>query len=140
MNTEKIRGRCFCGSIHFQLTPPTEIFSHCHCESCRLSHGAAFVTWTSVPEPQFELAGGIKLVSHYISESGAEWGFCSNCGASMFYRVESAPGRVYITAANLIDPMDRDPERHMSFEERVDWVEVGDDLPKHRGKTDELME
>ena len=37
-------GRCLCGAVAFELTPPTDFLSICHCRSCRLSSGAPFYT------------------------------------------------------------------------------------------------
>ena len=132
-------GRCFCGEVRFVLEFPSEILSHCHCESCRLSHGSAFVTWTSVPVRQLNVTAGTENIQRYRSESGAEWGFCRICGASMFYEIASAPGRIYVTAASLGGPLDRSVDSHVSYEERVSWFDPRDDLPKHKGKTTELI-
>ena len=48
--------------------------------------------------------------------------------------------RMYVTVASLVDPMDQDPKVHVSYEERVAWMQYKDGLPKHRGKTDEQMD
>lgn len=132
-----------CGSIELALTPPTDFVGHCHCESCRRSHGAAFVTWTSVPIDRFAFTRGEEEVRWYRSSAWIEWGFCGNCGSSMLYRAigEGHPekpqvDRMYVTAASL-DGLDRAPGEHVSFEERVEWVALHDDLPKYRGKTKE---
>lgn len=142
-----IRGRCLCGAVSFSLEPPTTFVSHCHCESCRLSHGAAFVTWTSVPNERFAVTSGADLIGWYASSAYIEWGFCKTCGSSMFYRVvadghHELPKRdvMYVTVGSLIDPIDRDPMLHVSWEEHVPWLGMTDALPKHRGKTREVME
>lgn len=136
----KIRGKCFCGMVRFELVPPTEFASHCHCEDCRMSHGAAFVTWTSVPTDRFQLLSGKDGVRRYESHSGVFWEFCGKCGTSMFYEADDTPGRIYVTAASLVDPLDREPDSHVSFEERVSWYMGSRTLPCFRGKTDEKME
>lgn len=142
-----LRGRCLCGEVAFEVTPPTRFVSHCHCESCRLSHGAAFVTWTSVPLERFRVVSGEALLRWYHSSAHIAWGFCSRCGSSCLYRAVSeghheAPNvdRMYVTAASLIDPLDREPAAHVSWEERVPWLRIRDGLPKHRGKTAEVMD
>jgi hypothetical protein len=48
--------------------------------------------------------------------------------------------RIYVTLASLVDPVDRAPQSHVSYEERVSWMQFDDGLPKHRGKTDEEIE
>jgi hypothetical protein len=141
-----IRGRCLCGAVAIALEPPTDFVNHCHCESCRRSHGAAFVTWTSVPLERFAFEHGEDRVRWYRSSQWIEWGFCERCGSSLLYRAvgEGHPehpqvDRVYVTAASL-DGLDRSPTAHVSFEERVEWLAIGDELPKRRGKTGERIE
>jgi hypothetical protein len=135
-----IRGRCLCGEITFHLVPPTDFVSHCHCQSCRLSHGAAFVTWTSVPRERFVLERD-DAVKWYRSSPQIEWGFCPACGSSLLYRAiadghHESPkrDRIYVAAGSLIDPLDRTVQAHVSFEERVHWYECDDSLPRYRGK------
>ena len=135
-----IRGNCYCGAVRFELVPPTEFASHCHCEDCRRSHGAAFVTWTSVPASQFRLLSGKEELKRYESHPGVFWGFCGKCGSSMLYDADDTPGRIYVTAASLVDPLDREPDSHMSFEERMPWYPASQHLPCYRGKTDEKIE
>lgn len=146
MSTDALHGRCLCGAVRFTLTPPTDFVAHCHCSSCRASHGAAFVTWTSVPRERFAFDAGEAEVGWYRSSPTIEWGFCRNCGSSMLYRAiaeghpeKPKPERMYVTAASL-DALDKSPAVHVSWEEKIGWLQVPDGLPKHRGKTDEVME
>lgn len=133
---DAIPGSCLCGASRFQLFPPTEYCSHCHCRSCRKSHGAAFVTWTSVPEAQLQVQGAD--LSTYQSSPDVTWLFCRLCGSQLFYRHKKRPGRVDVNVACLDGPLDRAPDRHVSFEEHVPWLEGSGDLPKYVGKTDQL--
>ena len=32
--------------------------------------------------------------------------------------------------ANLAGPIDREPQLHVYFDDRVDWIHVADDLPR----------
>ncbi|MBI2894436.1 MAG: GFA family protein [Deltaproteobacteria bacterium] len=141
-----IEGRCLCGAVRFRLSPPTDFVAHCHCSSCRLSHGAAFVTWTSVPAERFAFETGEATVGWYRSSKWVAWGFCRTCGSSMLYRALEAGhhespklDRIYVTAGSLVSPLDRAPAAHVSYEEHLPWVRVPDGLPKHRGKTDETL-
>ncbi len=139
--TSAIRGQCLCGAVQVRLTPPTDFLSHCHCRSCRLSHAAAFVTWTSVPLERFAFDAGEACVKWYRSSAQIEWGFCAECGSSMLYRAieeghPEAPkrDRMYVAAGCLVDPIDREAQGHVSYEERVAWHAPGDGLPRFRGK------
>ncbi len=132
MNT--IKGSCHCQTIQFELTPPTEFCSHCHCESCRKTHGAAFVTWTSVPDTNFNIIKGADSLNKYESSPDIIWISCSHCSSPLFQTTIHSPGRIYVTVASLNDKLDRDPDSHVSFEEHVNWVTINDKLPKHKAK------
>lgn len=134
-----MKGSCFCQAVRFELTGPTEFCGHCHCESCRKSHAAMLVTWTSVPEEQFRLVSGADQVKRFERTPGIGWEFCRRCGSSLFYRSTAAPGRVYVAACSLDDELDRRPDSHVSFEERLDWFDEVHLLPRYRAKSTETL-
>lgn len=134
-----LSGRCYCGQVRFELHGPTEFASHCHCQSCRLSHGAAFVTWTAVARQCFHFLQGEELIRFYASSATVEWGFCSRCGSSMLYRGSDTPDKIYVTVASLAG-LDRPVDSHVSYEEKVGWFQPNDGLPCYRGKSRVLME
>lgn len=138
-----IRGRCLCGAVRIALEPPTLFASHCHCESCRRAHAAAFVTWTGVPDARFAVVQGEGEVVRFESSPGAYRCFCCRCGSAMFTYYEpshaefgGAAGSTYVPVAVLQDPLDRDPDRHVSFEEAAAWFTFDDGLPRFHAKTD----
>jgi hypothetical protein len=131
-----MNGQCFCGAVTFQVTPPTDFVSHCHCRSCRLSHGAPMVTWTSVPPDRFLLKSGQDQLRSYASSPEVEWQFCGHCGSSLFYRASYTPDKVYVAAACL-DELDQPPDSHVSFEEHLPWFDPAAPLPRYRGKSSE---
>jgi hypothetical protein len=47
--------------------------------------------------------------------------------------------RMYVSVGSLIDPMDRPPAVHVSYEERLSFMHPSDGLPKHKGKTEETI-
>lgn len=143
---QSIPGACFCQKLRFEINPPTDFCAHCHCDSCRRSHGSAFVTWTSVPLQQFKITGGEEYLAWYASSQWVEWGFCKNCGTSLFYRAiadghpESPKlNRMYLTVTSLLGELDRQPTVRVSCEEEPAWFHGFENLPRHRGKTDERM-
>ena len=113
--------------------------SHCHCESCRRLHGAAFVTWTSVPDNQLNLTTNPDAIHWYASSTGVRWGSCARCASRLFYRATTTESKArtacwYVAVASLDAPLDRAPSAHVSIEEAVDWCAVDDDLPRYTGK------
>ena len=136
---ESIFGRCHCQRIKFELTPPTEFCSHCHCESCRRTHGAAFVTWTSVPNNQLKIKKGEDLLKNYESSPGINWRSCSHCSSPLFQTTHLSPSRTYIAVASLASPLDRKPASHVSIEEKVPWIKINDGLPQFKEKASDQL-
>jgi hypothetical protein len=135
MSSAPLQGRCVCGAIKLTLTPPTDFVSHCHCDSCRRAHAAAFVTWTSVPEVRFQVIGTPRS---FESSNGVVRSFCGTCGTQVLYRAESTPDRVYVPVA-VLDAIDRPPNSHVSYEERATWLGRPEALPCYRAKGKEAL-
>lgn len=121
-----------CGAVTFVADLPSNWVAHCHCTMCQRAHGAAFVTWVSVPESKVTLHDPERVLRWYASSSPAQRGFCSRCGSTLFFRSTKWPGELHITRANFTAPVDRHPQVHGYYETHVDWVSVADDLPKQR--------
>jgi hypothetical protein len=139
---DTISGQCLCGTVLFQLTPPLDALTHCHCRSCRLSRGVAFVTWTAVPPEQFAFTKGESDVLWYRSSPGVRWGSCRRCASPMFYVADQAGHRdapklnhIYVSVGSLTGKITERAVAHVSYEEHVGWIEGVGDLPKFRGKT-----
>jgi hypothetical protein len=120
--------------------------AHCHCRSCRLAHGAAFVTWTSAPLERFACREGEDDIRWYRSSPQIRWGFCRHCGSSMFYVADAeghpespTVGHIYVSVACLTSEFEERPSGHVSWEERVAWNEASPDLPRFRSKTNERI-
>jgi hypothetical protein len=130
-----IPGSCRCERIRFEVTLPTRFCAHCHCTSCRRSHGAAFVTWVGVPLPQFRLVDGRESLGSYTSPEQARRSFCTTCGSMLFYESPRWPGEIHIARVQIPGPIDRLPAAHVYYDLGVDWFRPADDLKKLGGAT-----
>ena len=92
--SEPLRGRCACGAVWLELTPPTLFASYCHCATCRRVHAAPFVAWTAVPVDAFRITAGSSDVTEYVSSPGVVRAFCARCGTSLFYLGDASPDRI----------------------------------------------
>lgn len=126
-----LRGGCLCGAVIYQITLPTLWCAHCHCSMCRLSHGAGYVTWFGVADPQFRIIEGDDAMAWHQSSPPAQRAFCKRCGTRLFFRSKRWPGETHVTLASLHEPLDRVPESHVFYASHVDWAPVGDALPRH---------
>ena len=135
MADPRVSGGCFCGAIRFSISLPTLFCGHCHCSMCRRSHGAGFVTWIAVARSQFALEGGQAELVRFRSSDHGTRSFCSRCGSTLFCESNKHPDQIDIVLANLAGPIDRLPQAHLYFDDRVDWVVVADVLPCLGGST-----
>lgn len=131
----EVEGGCLCGAVRFAIELPTKWCAHCHCSMCRRAHGAGFVTWVGVPTEQFRLLAGAEELRRYRSSEAATRGFCGRCGTMMLFESTRWPGEVHVARAAIPGAIDRAPQAHVSFSDRVEWVHVGDDLPRRGGPT-----
>lgn len=133
MNAECVSGGCFCGGVRFELAFPTQWCGHCHCSMCRRAHGAGFVTWVALARPQFRFLSGEDLVTYFQSSEHGRRGFCRVCGSSLFCESTRHPDVVDVVLANIDGEIDREPQAHIYYSDRVNWAGVDDTLPRLGG-------
>jgi hypothetical protein len=94
---------------------------------CQRAHGAAFVTWIGVPEPQLHIVAGRDSVQWYASSADSRRGFCRHCGSSLFFRSERWSGEIHVARANVPGPIDREPEGDVHTDTKVSWLDFPPD-------------
>ncbi len=94
-------GGCHCGAVRFRLIGPLTPLLICHCDDCRRISGTSWAS-TSVPDHCFKITSSSNALRWYDSSSWAKRGFCSTCGACMFYRMHGE-GRTSIAPGALDD-------------------------------------
>jgi hypothetical protein len=122
-------GRCLCGAVRYRFSGAMLWQAHCHCESCRRNTSAPLTTFFAVPKHDFAFEGDEP--GTYASSPGVRRRFCRTCGTPMSYEYSGKPDEIHLYAANLDESGDIAPERHDFWNERVPWLSVTDDLPKH---------
>lgn len=102
-------GGCHCGAVRFSVEGPLDKVVLCHCRDCLKTLGNSMAA-TAVSDDRIKITG--DTLRWYKSSGIAERGFCSGCGATMFYR---KPGRpiVSIAAGMLDDPTGLDFGGHI---------------------------
>lgn len=59
--------------------------------------------------------------------------FCPECGTSIAYEDEKLPGEIYIYVGVMDDPDSLPMTSHSYIDEKLSWVNMGDDLPNLDG-------
>ena len=128
-----IQGKCLCGGVEFEVTPPAIWCAHCHCSMCRRAHGAPFVTWVGFEEGRVRVLSGDDLLVHFQATPQATRTFCRKCGSQLFFQGDRWPGELHVARALLEDGAPLVPTGHSFFSDKAPWVTIHDDLPKRGG-------
>lgn len=129
----KLKGHCACGRVTWRSDGPILWAGHCHCDSCRRACSSSFTSFFGVPRDSVHWSGSI--VTH-SSSKGIERGFCEDCGAQVHYQSMRWPEETHLYAASLEDPAQFVPEAHYHWSERLPWLTIVDDLPRHGASAD----
>merc|ERR1712137_279557 len=77
---ETLRGRCYCGTIEFEVRATKPVLSiYCHCSDCRRAHGAPVYQMFLVQSSEFSVTKGHDSVKHnWMKPVWAETKCCSS--------------------------------------------------------------
>ena len=124
-----IEGGCRCGAVRYRAEGGPLWVTHCHCEECRRSCGAPVSTFVGVGTDGFAFVAGTP--GAYESSPQVVRKFCGTCGTPLTYEAAVYPGEVHIMAGTLDNPESLAPGSHVYVSERMPWLAIGDDLPRH---------
>lgn len=99
-NNLRAKASCLCGGVAFDVHGPLRQVVHCYCSQCRKTHGLMGpYTQARFDDLAFQNQSTLKW---YQSSDQARRGFCSDCGASIFWK--PVTGDMVSISAGLIDP------------------------------------
>jgi hypothetical protein len=127
METLKMQGGCFCGSVRFTVTDKPRAVCICHCTSCRRASGGGMVPWATFALAAFQVESGSLTLCE--TSPGVIRGHCARCGTSISYRHATRPDEVDLTLSSL-EPHDLVPTCHIWTDDKPAWSIIGDDLPR----------
>jgi hypothetical protein len=129
--TETHRGRCFCGSVTFEIDTPIKWCVLCHCESCRRQCSSPLTAFVCVDHGQWRLTGAPPKI--HRSSPGVERTFCGDCGSAISFCSQNMSGLMNFHVAAMDEPELFVPTLHVAYEEKLPWLHVADDLKKGMG-------
>jgi hypothetical protein len=135
MNSDIINksfGRCLCGTVQFEITPPYLGFWYCHCERCQRSTGSAHAANIFMKVEQFRWIAGQDNISIFIHKDAENYprAFCKTCGSPVprFAR----DGVRWVVQAGLLETNPGiKPTDNIFWPMRGEWYENPEHLPKH---------
>jgi hypothetical protein len=96
-------GRCLCGAVSFVVTGPLRDVLNCHCHRCRRFTGHHMAA-TQAQADDVVIDDPDARLRWYDPVPEAAYGFCGQCGSSLFWHSSSAPDRISICAGTLAPP------------------------------------
>lgn len=124
-----ISGSCLCGKVKYTITGKVGDIVHCHCETCRKAHGAAFSSVASVDDVDFKLTGS-ELLNSYESSKGKIRHFCSNCGTQV-YAKRTDSDHIILRLGSLDNDPGSNEKNHIWVSQKASWYEINADLPQY---------
>ena len=129
MKNPIFEGGCLCGAVRFRIEAAATDAAHCHCQTCRRAHAAAFVTWATFPAKSVRFTSGTP--SRYRSSERVVRTFCGRCGTPLSYQRDDLPDELDVSVCSFDEPDRVPPTSHIWISHRVSWLALGDDLPQY---------
>ena len=128
-----LRGSCLCGAIAYEADAELARIVHCHCQTCRKTHGAAFSSVTAVPCESFRWTRGSELLGAFESSPGKVRRFCTRCGSHLM--AERVVQPVVLLRLGCLDtPTDTvvtdRPQVHIWRSEGASWYDPKAQFPE----------
>jgi hypothetical protein len=128
-------GGCLCGAVRFEIHGELLPVINCHCSKCRRFHGNV-AAYTSTKRKNLILTReeGLKWYRSTLDETpDVHRGFCEECGSSLFWDPRGEEN-IAIAAGALDPPTHLKTTRHVWLDQKGDYYEITDDLPRHEGR------
>jgi hypothetical protein len=124
-----LTGSCLCGGIAYEADAPLERIVHCHCRTCRKTHGAAFSSVTAVPRENFRWVRGRELLGAFESSPGKFRRFCTRCGSHLMAERTAQP--VVLLRLGCLDTKVADrPQVHIWRSDAASWYDPKAQFPE----------
>ena len=124
-----LTGSCLCGAVAYEADAPLERIVHCHCRTCRKTHGSAFSSVTAVPRTSFRWTRGESLLGAIESSPGKFRRSCSTCGSHVMAERTNQPV-VMLRLGGLDTPVGERPEVHIWRSDAATWYDPKRQAPE----------
>lgn len=122
------RGGCLCGGVRYEVAGDLAQPIACHCSQCARTSGN-YAVMAACATGDLSLVSD-ETLSWFRSSETATRGFCTRCGAPLFWRMDGAE-ETYVTAGTLDAPTGLTIAEHIYVASKSDFYEITDSLPQH---------
>ena len=124
-----LTGSCLCGRLAYEADAEIDGVIHCHCETCRKAHGAAFSSLAAVPRERFRWISGEEVRKSFESSPGKLRHFCSECGSQLVAERTGAPN-IMLRLGGLDTPIQAERQWHIWRSDGASWYDPSVVLPE----------
>ena len=124
------QGRCACGAVDYTVHGALRPVVNCHCDRCRRVTGH-FMAATSAARTDTDIADAQGRLTWWTAAPGVQYGFCSVCGSTLFWRVDAHPDHLSIAAGTLDVPTGLTTESAWWVDSASDYHRLDHDLVEY---------
>lgn len=124
-----LTGHCLCGRVRYEADAEIRGIVHCHCETCRRTHGSAFSSVASIPRKRFRWVAGEELLKNFESSPGKFRYFCSACGSHLMAQ-RPASDNVLLRLGCLDTKVKPQSASHIWRSDGASWYDPKEVLPE----------
>jgi hypothetical protein len=125
-------GSCLCGGVQYEISGNMRPVVNCHCGQCRKTSGHYWAA-TAVSRDDLTIKAESTL-SWYQSSDAARRGFCTRCGASLFWD-HSGEDEISIGAGTLDLPTGLTTGENIYIEDKADYYDLSGPVRSGGGQT-----
>ena len=126
-NSKYIFAQCLCGGVKIKTKEKLRHVINCHCSQCMKTHGN-YSAYTVCLQKHLIFISKISL-KWYKSSKSAKRGFCSNCGASIFYQLVKG-NNISIAAGMFNNPTRLKTHSNIFTKKKLDYYKLDLKIPK----------
>jgi len=124
-----LTGSCLCGAVAYQADAEITRIVHCHCQTCRKTHGTAFSSVGAVPRTSFRFTRGAEQLGGIESSPGKFRRFCSRCGSHLMAERGAQP--VVLLRLGCLDADIKGvPQVHIWRSDAASWYDPKETSPE----------
>lgn len=124
-----VSGSCLCGAVRYTLEGDLRPSVACHCTQCRKTSGH-YWSATQVPGDRITIEDTQGALRWFQSSATAKRGFCSLCGASLFWQHDNDGGAISVGTGTIDGPTGLITEKHIYTADKGDYYDIEAGVPQ----------
>ena len=132
MTTSSRTATCVCAQLALTLVGDPAMVMLCHCEACQKRTGSSHAVVALFSDEQLESRTGEFKVYERVGELGTQiqFEFCGECGTTVSWTMDAAPGTRAIAMGCFADPQMPAPVGEFFTKRRHHWMPALPGVPQ----------